>query len=120
MNSEQTLYEKLGGKEAVAQVVDIFYKKVLADERINEFFKHTDMDAQLRHQTAFISYALGGPQYTGRSMEKAHQGLNLQEEHWDAVVEDLAASLQELKVSDEDINTIAGQLTPLKPHILGK
>jgi hemoglobin len=120
MSNEQTLYEKLGGKDAVARVVDIFYKKVLADERINSFFEHTDMETQRRHQTAFISYALGGPKYTGRSMEKAHEGLNLQEEHWNAVVEDLVASLQEVNVSNEDINTIANQLTPLKPHILGK
>ncbi|MBO9130389.1 group 1 truncated hemoglobin [Bacillus sp. 165] len=115
-----TLYDKLGGKEAVSQVVDSFYKKVLADDRINHFFANTDMEAQRRHQTAFISYALGGPQYTGRSMEKAHEGLNLQEEQWDAVVENLVTSLQEANVGDEDINTIAEQLLPLKPHILGK
>jgi hemoglobin len=53
-------------------------------------------------------------------MEKAHEGLNLQEEHWDAVVENLAASLKEVHVSDEDITTIANQLLPLKPHVLGK
>jgi hemoglobin len=54
-----TLYEKLGGKEMIAQVVDSFYKKVLADDRINQFFANTDMEKQRRHQTAFISYALG-------------------------------------------------------------
>ncbi len=53
-----TLYEKLGGKEMIAQVVDSFYKKVLADDRINQFFANTDMEKQRRHQTAFISYAL--------------------------------------------------------------
>jgi len=115
-----TLYDKLGGKEAIASVVDSFYKKVLTDDRINQFFKHTDMEAQRRHQTAFISYALGGPQYTGRSMEKAHEGMNLQETHWNAVVELLAESLREKGVSDADIQTIAENLMPLKPHILGK
>ncbi|MCI3919093.1 group 1 truncated hemoglobin [Paenibacillus sp. TRM 82003] len=115
-----SLYEKLGGTEAVAAVVDIFYKKVLADERINGFFANTDMEKQRRHQTAFISYALGGPQFSGRSMEKAHEGMNLQESHWNAVVEHLVASLQEAGVGEEDIATIAGALTPLKPHILGQ
>jgi hemoglobin len=115
-----TLYEKLGGKEAIESVVDVFYKKVIADDRINQFFKHTDMEQQRRHQTAFIAYALGGPQYTGRSMEKAHEGMHLQESHWDAVVELLAESLKEKGVSDEDIGTIAENLLPLKPHILGQ
>lgn len=116
----ETLYEKLGGKEAIASVVDAFYKKVLADDRIKHFFAHTDMERQRKHQTAFISYALGGPQYTGRSMEKAHEGMNLQEVHWDAVVELLAESLKEHGVSEEQIGTIAENLMPLKPHILGK
>ncbi len=113
-------YDKLGGAESVAAVVDIFHKKVLADDRIKHFFEHTDMDKLRRHQTAFISYALGGPKYTGRSMEKAHEGMNLQEVHWDAVVEDLIASLREAGVNEEDIGSIAAALTPLKPHILGK
>jgi hemoglobin len=53
--------------------------------RVNHFFAHTDMEKQRRHQTAF-SYAVGGSnQYTGRSMEKAHAGLNLQPEHFDAI-----------------------------------
>ncbi len=120
MTETATLYDKLGGKDAIGSVVDAFYKKVLADDRINDFFKHTDMEKQRRHQTAFIAYALGGPQYTGRSMEKAHEGMNLQETHWDAVVELLAASLKEHGVSDEDIQAIASNLMPLKPHILGK
>ncbi|TLS50669.1 group 1 truncated hemoglobin [Paenibacillus antri] len=120
MAETATLYDKLGGKEAIGSVVDVFYKKVLADDRINQYFKHTDMEAQRRHQTAFIAYALGGPKYTGRSMEKAHEGMNLQEVHWDAVVELLVESLQEKGVSNEDIQVIAENLLPLKPHILGK
>lgn len=68
------LYEKLGGQQAIDQVVDDFYKRVLADDTINHFFAHTDMEKQRRHQTAFISYALGGAnQYTGRSMKKPIQ-----------------------------------------------
>lgn len=114
----QTWYEKLGGSEGIGKVVDIFYGKVLADERINSFFAHTDMEKQRRHQTAFLSYALGGPEFTGRSMEKAHEGMNLQEPHWDAVVEDLASSLKEAGIGDADIAEIASRLDPLKPHIL--
>ena len=51
-----TLYDKLGGQQAIEQVVDDFYKLVLADDSVNHFFAHTDMEKQRRHQTAFISY----------------------------------------------------------------
>lgn len=116
--STATLYDKLGGKEAVSKVVDIFYQKVLKDERVNGFFKNTEMEKQRRHQTAFISAAIGGPQYSGRSMEKAHEGMNLQEVHWDAVVEHLVSSLKDVGVTDTDTGEIIKNLLPLKPHIL--
>ena len=120
MTSETTLYEKFGGQEAIAQVVDDFYKRVLADDTVNGFFAHTDMQKQRRHQTAFISYALGGPAYSGRSMEKAHAGLNLQPEHFDAIAQHLGESLAEHGVSDEDLNTVMERVSQLKEAVLYK
>lgn len=120
MTSETTLYEKFGGQEAVAQVVDDFYKRVLADDTVNGFFAHTDMQKQRRHQTAFISYALGGPAYTGRSMEKAHSGLNLQPEHFDAIAKHLGESLAEHGVSSEDLETVMNRVSQLREAVLYK
>lgn len=115
------LYDKLGGKQAIEQIVDDFYKNVLADNTINSFFAHTDMEKQRRHQTAFISYALGSQdQYMGRSMDKAHAGLNLQPEHFDAVVKHLCNAIAVHSVSEEDINTILTRVATLKEHILYK
>jgi hemoglobin len=115
-----TLYEKLGGQQAVERVVDDFYNRVLADDTVNRFFAETDMKKQRRHQTAFISYALGGPQYTGRSMEKAHAGLNLQPEHFDAIAKHLGESLAVHGVPPEDINTILERVASLKEAVLYK
>lgn len=116
-----TLYYQLGGQQAVEQIVDDFYKRVLADNTVNHFFAHTDMEKQRHHQTAFISYALGGPnQYTGRSMEKAHAGLNLQPEHFDAIVKHLNEALAKRGVSQEDIQTVDDRVSTLKPAILYK
>lgn len=120
MNPSTTLYEKLGGKPAVEQVVDDFYKLVLADDTVSHFFSHTDMQKQRRHQTAFISFALGGPQYTGRSMEKAHGGLNLQPEHFDAIATHLSEALTMHHVPQEDINTILERVSTLKEAVLYK
>ncbi len=121
MQTPTTLYEKLGGQQAVKQVVDKFYNDVLADDIVNHFFAHTDMEKQRRHQTAFISYALGGSgQYTGRSMEKAHAGLNLQPEHFDAIVKHLSDALAEHSVPPEDIDAVLERVATLKKAILYK
>ena len=56
----EPLYDRLGGQDAISKVVDVFYEKVLADETVNKFFEETDMEKQRRHQSLFISWALGG------------------------------------------------------------
>lgn len=121
MYTSTTLYDKLGGQQAIEQVVDDFYNRVLADDTVNHFFTHTDMKKQRRHQTAFISYALGGSrQYTGRSMEKAHEGLNLAPEHFDAIAKHLGEALAVNGVSQEEINTVLAHVSTLRESVLHK
>jgi hemoglobin len=58
----ETLYERVGGEEAIEKVVEYFYNElVLKDETVNHFFKGTDMKKQIGHQAKFISFVLGGP-----------------------------------------------------------
>ncbi|MGB0662893.1 MAG: group I truncated hemoglobin [Pontibacterium sp.] len=103
-----TLYEKLGGEAAVDAAVDIFYRKVLLDDRINQFFEGVDMDAQIAKQKSFLTMVFGGPNaYAGKDMREAHKGMNLTDEHVDAVVEHLGGTLAELGVSDELIGEVA-------------
>lgn len=104
--SEATLFEQLGGKGAVDAAVELFYTKVLADERINGFFDGVDMPKQKNHMKAFLTYAFGGlPSYPGKSMRDAHKRLveeeGLNDSHFDAVAENLQATLGELGVSDD-------------------
>lgn len=120
MQAETNLYEKVGGQGAIEQIVDDFYNRILADDIVNKFFANTDMKKQRRHQTAFISYALGGPQYKGRSMEKAHEGLNLQPEHFDAIAQHLGEAMTAYGVSPDDINTALDRVASLKDAVLYK
>ncbi|MGE5658431.1 MAG: group I truncated hemoglobin [Actinomycetota bacterium] len=121
MNTSNTLYERLGGQPAIEQVVDDFYQRVLADETVSGFFAHTDMEKQRRHQTAFISYALGGPnRYSGRSMEKSHAGLNLQPVHFDAIVKHLGGALAAKGVTSEDIEAVKERVLTLREAVLYK
>lgn len=116
-----TFYENYGGEETISKVVDYFYELVLADDTVNHFFKDTDMEKQRRHQTKFISYALGGPnQYSGQSMSKAHAGMNLQPNHFDAIVEHLRAALTHFGVREGDIDEALGKVASLREDILYK
>lgn len=116
----ETLYEKLGGQEAVEKVVEYFYHElVLKDPTVQHFFEHTDIKKQIRHQTKFISFALGGPnQYSGHSMEKAHKGLNLQPEHFEAIATHLGEALRHFGVSENDVNEALSKVATLKDAIL--
>ncbi|HIK33567.1 MAG TPA: group 1 truncated hemoglobin [Oscillatoriales cyanobacterium M4454_W2019_049] len=101
-----TLFEQLGGAEAIDLAVDKFYGRVLADERVKHFFANTDMVKQRAHQKAFLTYAFGGTdKYSGSDMREAHKALvaerGLNHEHFDAIAEDLMLTLEEMGVSEE-------------------
>lgn len=119
--SEVSLYEQLGGEPAVDAAVDVFCRKVLADERIAQFFDTVDMDAQRAKQKAFLTFAFGGPNhYAGRDMRKAHAQMKLTEDHFNAVMENLGATLKELGVPDELIGKAAGIALSVKSEVLNK
>lgn len=116
-----SLYEKFGGENAIAKVVDQFYARILADDTVKSFFAHTDMEKLRAHQTKFIGFALGGPNaYTGRSMAKAHEGLNLQPAHFQAIAGHLADTLASFGVGEEDIGSVLNKIASLKDDVLYK
>ena len=120
-----TLFEKLGGADAVDAAVDKFYVKVLADERIKDFFQGVDMKRQAGHQKRFLTYAFGGtPNYPGRSMRVAHQRLvaehGLSDEHFDAVLENLASTLQDMGVPEELIAEAAAIAESTRDDVLNR
>jgi hemoglobin len=119
-----SLFDRIGGEAAVNAAVELFYRKVLSDYRINRFFNNTDMDAQLAKQKAFFTMAFGGPNnYTGADMRKAHAPLvkkGLDASHFDAVMEHLGATLQELNVPADLIGEAAAIAESVRNDVLGK
>ncbi|MGW1229677.1 group I truncated hemoglobin [Streptomyces sp. NPDC001515] len=114
-----SIFDRMGGADAVAAVVDLFYVRVLDDDVLAPYFTGTDVDRLKAHQRAFVGSALGSPgPYAGRGMNRAHQGLDITGAHFDRVVEHLAAALAEAGADDGTIGEIAGRLAPLKPEIV--
>lgn len=122
--STTTLYDKIGGQAAVNAAVDIFYRKVLADNRINRFFEGVDMEKQAAKQKSFLTVAFGGPnKYTGDDMRRGHAHLvaaGLNDSHFDAVMEHLGATLTELKVPGDLIAQAAAIAESTRKDVLGK
>ncbi|MBL1065405.1 group 1 truncated hemoglobin [Streptomyces sp. 7-21] len=114
-----TLFEQLGGDDAVAAVVDSFYGKVLADESLQPYFDGVDLERLKTHQRRFIGQALGSTRpYSGRSMRKAHGHLGISDADFDRVVTHLAAALTEAGVDTDTIGVIADKLAPLRADIV--
>jgi len=123
-DSAQSLFDRLGGKDAVNAAVDIFYEKVLADGRISHFFEGIDMLRQRNKQKAFLTFAFGGaPNYSGKSLREGHKKLveqGLSDEHFDAVIENLGATLQELNVPEELIQEAAAIALSTRNDVLNR
>ena len=116
-----SLFEKIGGEAAVDAAVDIFYRKVLTDDRISEFFDTVDMEGQHVKQKAFLTMAFGGPtDYSGKDMREAHKHMNLTDEHFGAVAECLVGTLEELTVPQEYIDEIVTIAVSVKDDVLNK
>lgn len=118
---EDSLYQKLGGKAAINAAVDAFYVKVLADDRVKHFFDNVSMDKQRRKQKEFLSAAFGGPlPWTGKDMRKAHEGMGLTEEHFNAIAENLVNTLKDLKISQDLIDQVVAVALTTKDDVLGR
>lgn len=119
-----TVYDLLGGASAVDAAVIVFYRKVLADDRVAAFFEGVDMERQIRKQKAFLTMVLGGPvAYTGKDMRAAHEPLvarGLSDSHFDVVVEHLSATLTELGIQPELVGHVAAEAESLRRDILGR
>lgn len=121
---KKTLYERLGGEAAVNLAVDVFYKKVLADPRINYFFKDTNMASQHLKQKGFMTMAFGGPvsAYKGKSMDAAHRRLvkdmGMNDSHFDAVAENLNNTLREINVPDDLRGEVMSAVGGLREQVM--
>ena len=117
--ADKSLYERLGGKEAITEVVDDFVGRVAADKRINGFFAKANVPRLKMMLVDQICEATGGPcKYTGRDMKSAHQGMGITNADFDALVGDLVASLDKFKVGEREQQELLAALGPMRKNIV--
>jgi methyl-accepting chemotaxis protein len=113
-----TLYERLGGKAAVAAVIEAFYQRVLADAALKPFFDGVEMRRLKSQQVDFFVQALGGPAiYRGPGMRQAHAHLAIEQRHFERVAEHLAATLRALGADDDSVQEVLQLVGPLASDI---
>jgi hemoglobin len=114
-----SLYQQLGGHEPIAAVVDVFYRRAMADMELAPFFAHLDMEELRRHQASFLSWALGGPSaYRGRTLRIAHHGLGITERQFGLVAEHLAAALRACRVPEPLTEELIARVAALRSEII--
>jgi hemoglobin len=118
---QRSLYQRLGGMEAITAVVDDFVGNVARDRRINRFFAKTDIPRLKRLLVAQICAGSGGPcVYRGRSMKDAHRGLGIRNRHFNALVQDLVKSLDKFNVPAREQRELLALLGPMRRDIVEK
>jgi hemoglobin len=114
-----TVYDRIGGHEALEVVVEDFYARVLADPQLAGFFAGTNMNRLRGKQVEFFAAALGGPEpYTGAPMRQVHQGRGITMHHFSLVAGHLADALSAAGVASETVTDILGAIAPLAPEIV--
>jgi len=113
-----SIYEEIGGADAVNAAVDIFYTKVLADPTLKPFFANVDMDGQSNKQKAFFTTIFRGDTAGADAyMRKAHTGMTISDEEFGAVAGHLNATLEELNVPAHLVEQIMGAAGGLKDAV---
>ena len=113
-----SIYDQIGGVEALEAVVNDFYQRVLADDELAGFFTGTNMSRLKHKQVEFFAAAMGGPEpYTGAPMRQVHRGRGITRHHFNLVAGHLTDSLVTAGVPDDIVGEIIGAIAPLADDI---
>ncbi|WP_181690976.1 truncated hemoglobin [Natronomonas sp. LN261] len=119
--TETTLYDRLGGREGIRAVVDEFYDRLVADEKLGPFFETADLESLQRTQTDFLCEAAGGPEtYDAAPVREAHLHVPLTPAHVERAVGILEESLDEFDVPDEDARTVVEAVAKYEAELLAR
>ncbi len=119
---EKSLYQRLGGYDAISAVVNEFADRLFADKKLELFFGALSTDSQVKFKqfnTTLVCMATGGPcTYLGRPMATAHQGMNVTDGDFEAVANHLLATLNKFKVPAEERDELMGIIGALRGGVV--
>jgi hemoglobin len=119
---DQSLYQRLGGYDAIAAATDDLLGRLQSDPRIKDFWKGASADNQRKARQLIVDFmveAAGGPAfYLGRDMRKAHQGMGIDDADWAAFMQHSAATLDHFGFAPRERDDVLGFFTSLKNDVV--
>jgi hemoglobin len=119
---EQSLYQRLGGYDAIAAATDDLLGRLQSDPRIKDFWKGASADNRRKARQLIVDFmteAAGGPAfYVGRDMKKSHEGMQISEADWAVFMEHSEATLDHFGVPTREKEEVLGFFTSLKGEIV--
>lgn len=115
----ETLYQRLGGAERIAAIIDDALDRHAVHPLLAPRFQGKDLPKLKALGTAFFCAGSGGPQaYAGRDMRVAHAGMNITDEEFGATVEDIVAAMNAQGIAPAEVSEVVGILHSLKGDVV--
>jgi len=115
----RTLYERIGGEEAVARLVSDFYDRVLDDPELEPFFRYTPMEKLRTMQMEFFSAALDGPvNYSGRTIDAAHQGRGITTRQLTRFMDHLFTTIRFIHPNEQETDEMISRISMYADSVL--
>jgi len=100
--AEASLYDRLGGYNAIVAVVDDLVARLADDKQLGRFWAHRGDDGIAREKQLIVDFvanqAGGDLYYTGRDMKISHVGMRISESDWDIFMNHLNATLDKFEL----------------------
>ncbi len=120
--SNETLYQRLGGYDAVAAVTDNLLPRLVEDPQLGRFWQNRGDDGVARERQLLIDFlcesAGGSLYYTGRDMAMAHRGMKISESDWSRFIDHVTATLDAFDVPDPERSELLTFIQSTKTEIV--
>jgi hemoglobin len=120
--TEKTLYERLGGYDAISAVVDDLLPRLMSDSRLGRFWQNRGEDGINREKQLLIDFlcsSAGGPVlYTGRDNKTSHKGMGISESDWEKFISHVNATLEKFRLPQQELSDVIGFIESTKSDIV--
>jgi hemoglobin len=121
-DEKRTLYERLGGYDAMAAVANDLLPRLRSDPQLGRFWAHRGEDGINREKQLLIDFLCagsGGPMYyRGRDMALCHRGMSISESDWTVFLGHAGATLAKLQVPEAEQREVVAFVQSLKKDIV--
>ena len=119
---QKSLYERLGGYDGISVFANDLVSRLQSDSLLGRFWQNRSDDSIVREKQLLIDYLCanaGGPlYYTGRDMLLSHKGMQITESDWEAFFVQAGATMQALKLAQQECDDVAAFVSSLKDDIV--